>query len=41
MYRSHVSEEGWQEFKNSDEVSGTLNQNKQIEAIQIRLKRPT
>ncbi len=37
VYRTYVQNEGWQSWKQNDEVSGTMGQGKQLEAIQVKL----
>ena len=37
MYRVHIQDIGWQEWKYDGEVAGTEGQSKRVEAIEIKL----
>ena len=37
-YTSHVQDEGWQDYKENGEISGTTGKNRKVEAIKIQLK---
>lgn len=37
VYRTHVQDYGWQDWKSNDAMSGTSGQSKRLEAIQIKL----
>ena len=39
-YRTHVESYGWQEYASNGEMSGTNNESKRLEAIQIYLENP-
>ena len=37
MYKTHVQDYGWQEWKNNGEMSGTSGESKRLEGIEIRI----
>ena len=37
MYRVHIQDVGWQEWKADGEIAGLAGKNKRVEAIQIKL----
>lgn len=37
MYRTHVQNDGWQSWKQNNQLSGTQGESKRLEAIQIKL----
>ena len=39
LYRVHVQDIGWQDWKKDGEVAGTTGQAKRIEAIQIKIQK--
>ena len=36
-YQAHVSDIGWQSWKNENQIAGTTGEAKQIEALKIKL----